>query len=150
MQDNHRRGATDEIIGHTFRRSLLAAGVLAALALAFILAGRMKQRDQDVVETPTATPVAVGYEVQAPPVRFTDVTRQAGIDFTHVNGAYGDKLLPETMGSGAAFFDYDNDTDQDLLLVNSDHWPDRARGDESRPTMKLYANDGYGRFQDVT
>jgi len=150
MQDNHRREATDEIIGHTFRRSLLAAGVLVVLALAFILAGRMMQRDQEVVEAPTATPVAVGNEVQAPQVRFTDVTREAGIDFTHVSGAHGDKLLPETMGSGAAFFDYDNDSDQDLLLINSDHWPDRVRGDESRPTMKLYANDGYGRFRDVT
>ncbi len=59
-----------------------------------------------------------------PHVRFTDVTKQAGITFRHENAANGRKLLPETMGGGCAFFDFDNDGDQDLLFVNSlAHWP---------------------------
>ncbi|NNJ64276.1 MAG: CRTAC1 family protein, partial [Xanthomonadales bacterium] len=87
---------------------------------------------------------------RAPAVMFRDVTRQAGIDFEHVTGAYGDKLLPETMGSGAAFFDYDNDGDSDLLLVNGDHWPGRGLADRPRPTLALYRNDGSGAFEDVT
>ena len=58
-----------------------------------------------------------------PAVAFTDVTAAAGIAFVHHNGAYGEKLLPETMGGGVAFFDYDGDGDQDLLFVNSTRWP---------------------------
>ena len=54
-----------------------------------------------------------------PTVRFTDITRAAGIRFVHRNGAYGDKLLPETMGGGVAFFDFDADGAPDLLLINS-------------------------------
>jgi hypothetical protein len=83
-----------------------------------------------------------------PDVRFTDITRQAGVDFVHVNGAAGEKLLPETMGAGAAFLDFDADGDQDLLLVNSDHWPGSRTA--SRPTMALYSNDGTGRFENIT
>ncbi len=83
-----------------------------------------------------------------PDVRFVEITREAGLDFRHVNAARGDKLLPETMGSGAAFLDYDGDGDQDLFLVNSDHWPD-AKVNE-RPTHALYRNDGKGHFEDVT
>ncbi|MEX2174586.1 MAG: CRTAC1 family protein [Pirellulaceae bacterium] len=85
-----------------------------------------------------------------PTVAFTDVTAESGIDFTHVNGAYGEKLLPETMGGGAAFFDYDNDGDADLLFVNSAAWPwkEPAAGEEA--TMALYQNDGQGKFRDVT
>jgi hypothetical protein len=87
----------------------------------------------------------------APPaVRFTDVTRQAGIGFRHVSGAYGDKFLPETMGGGVAFFDYDNDGDQDLLLVNSSYWPGHAPADAPGPTQALYRNDGTGKFENVT
>ncbi|MEM7350308.1 MAG: CRTAC1 family protein, partial [Acidobacteriota bacterium] len=67
----------------------------------------------------------------------------------HVNGGYGDKLLPETMGGGVAFFDFDEDGDEDLLFVNSSYWPHRQTADP-RPTMALYANDGQGGFTDVT
>src|SRR3954469_22587420 len=58
--------------------------------------------------------------------KFTDVTKQAGITFVHNNGAYGDKLLPETMGGGVAFLDFDNDGFQDLLFINSTYWPDHV------------------------
>ena len=83
-----------------------------------------------------------------PDVKFVDVTKEAGIAFVHANGASGAKLLPETMGSGAAFFDYDKDGDQDLLLVNSDFWPKDHTG--ARPTQALYRNDGKGHVEDVS
>lgn len=76
------------------------------------------------------------------------MTAEAGIDFVHFNGAEGDKLLPETMGAGAAFFDYDGDGDPDLFLVNSAPWPGRRVAPS--PTHRLYRNDGAGRFEDVT
>jgi hypothetical protein len=83
-----------------------------------------------------------------PAVKFVDVTKEAGIKFVHFNGAYGEKLLPETMGAGVAFLDYDSDGDQDLLFVNSCPWPGHESKD--RPTQALYRNDGKGHFQDVT
>ena len=58
-----------------------------------------------------------------PSVKFVDITDEAGIAFVHYNGAQGEKLLPETMGAGVAFFDYDGDGDQDLFFVNSSYWP---------------------------
>ena len=51
-------------------------------------------------------------------VQFADVTAQAGISFTHTNGAAGEYLLIETTGAGGAFFDYDNDGDLDIYLVD--------------------------------
>jgi hypothetical protein len=58
------------------------------------------------------------------PIQFTDVTEQAGIHFKHNSGAFGKKYLPETMGSGVCFLDYDNDGWQDILFVNSMDWPE--------------------------
>ena len=55
--------------------------------------------------------------------RLVDVTAQAGVHFQHNSGAYGGKLLPETLGSGCAFLDYDADGWQDILLVNAMDWP---------------------------
>jgi enediyne biosynthesis protein E4 len=78
---------------------------------------------------------------------FTDVTSAAGISFKHNNGAYGGKFLPETLGSGCAFLDYDADGWQDILLVNSADWPGHAR---QRSTLKLYRNNRNGTFTDVT
>src|SRR6478735_1119878 len=60
---------------------------------------------------------------EIPLAKFTDVTVESGVKFVHNNGAYGDKLLPETMGGGVAFLDFDNDGKQDLLFVNSAYWP---------------------------
>ena len=92
-----------------------------------------------------------------PYVRFTDITRDAGVTFVHENGAYGDKLLPETMSGGVAFFDYDNDGKPDLLFVNSCYWPGHipvgkkpAASSQQRPVLALYHNEGKGRFKDVT
>jgi enediyne biosynthesis protein E4 len=87
---------------------------------------------------------------EVPAVKFTDITTQAGIAFSHVNGAYGGKLLPETMGGGVAFFDYDNDGHQDLIFINSTYWSDHAPAGKPLPNMALYRNDGHGRFTDVT
>lgn len=79
--------------------------------------------------------------------RFVDVTGTAGIRFEHNSGAYGGKLLPETLGSGCAFLDYDADGWQDILLVNSMDWPGHKR---QRTTLKLYHNNRNGTFTDVT
>jgi enediyne biosynthesis protein E4 len=92
--------------------------------------------------------VALAAEDAPVPARFVDVTEQAGIRFQHVNGAFGKKYLPETMGSGCAFFDFDSDGDQDILLVNATTWPGPPAG---RPaTSALYRNRGGGTFDDVT
>ncbi|NKB70917.1 MAG: CRTAC1 family protein [Candidatus Latescibacteria bacterium] len=85
---------------------------------------------------------------EPPAIPFTDITQAAGIDFNHVNGAEGDKWLPEAMGGGVAFFDGDRDGDADLLLVNSRAWSP-AVGDQA-PTTALYLNDGGGRFEEAS
>jgi hypothetical protein len=82
-----------------------------------------------------------------PPVAFADVTQAAGIHFRHNSGAFGKKYLPETLGSGAAFLDFDNDGWQDIFLVNSKNWPGHA-GPVSLPA--LYHNNRNGTFTDVT
>ena len=80
-------------------------------------------------------------------IEFTDVTAQAGIRFKHNSGAFGKKYLPETIGSGCAFIDYDNDGWQDILLVNSSNWPEQ-KGAKSFPA--LYHNNKDGTFTNVT
>ncbi|MFQ5746532.1 MAG: CRTAC1 family protein [Gemmatimonadota bacterium] len=82
-------------------------------------------------------------------LRFTDITREAGIDFVHENGASGRKWMPETVGSGGGFLDYDVDGRPDLFLVNGTSWPGE-RGEANRSTSRLYRNLGSGRFEDMT
>jgi enediyne biosynthesis protein E4 len=82
-----------------------------------------------------------------PGFKLVDVTAQAGIHFHHNNGAFGGKLLPETLGSGCAFLDYDGDGWQDILLINGSDWPGHKR---QHSTMRLYRNNRNGTFTDVT
>jgi hypothetical protein len=79
---------------------------------------------------------------------FRDITTPAGIHFTHNNGAFGKKWLPETMGPGCAFIDYDNDGYPDILLVNGTDWPGHHHAGPTTP--KLYHNNHDGTFTDVT
>ncbi len=83
----------------------------------------------------------------APTFSFADVTQHAGIQFQHNSGAYGGKLLPETLGSGCAFLDYDADGWQDILLINGMDWPSHKR---QCSTLRLYKNNRNGTFTDVT
>ncbi|MCZ6675678.1 MAG: CRTAC1 family protein [Candidatus Poribacteria bacterium] len=80
--------------------------------------------------------------------QFVEITETAGIDFVHNSGAFGKKYLPETMGSGCAFIDYDNDGWVDILFVNGKDWPGHPTG--KRQTMGLYRNNRDGTFADVT
>jgi hypothetical protein len=79
--------------------------------------------------------------------RFADVTSEAGLHFKHNSGAYGGKLLPETLGAGCAFLDFDRDGWQDILLINGMDWTGHKR---QSSTLKLYRNNRNGTFSDVT
>jgi hypothetical protein len=83
----------------------------------------------------------------ATPVVFTDVTAPAGIRYTHNNGAFGAKYMPETFGSGALWLDVDDDGWQDIVFVNGTTWPER---DAAGTFAGLYRNDGDGTFTDAT
>jgi len=110
-------------------RGLTALGAAFALAVAAALAGG------------SSSGPAI------PPVTFRDVTQQGGIRFVHNNGAFGKKFLPETLGPGVAFIDYDNDGWPDIFLVNGMDWPGHI---QKHTTPKLYRNNHDGTFTDVT
>ncbi len=112
-------------------------------------------------DPPPVASIAVEKAVLKVPegVTLDDIAEGAGIRFKHVNGAFGKKWLPETMGSGLAWIDYDNDGLPDLYLVNSREWTDaekkgaktvQTEGLPKTVTGKLYHNLGNGKFEDVT
>jgi hypothetical protein len=95
-----------------------------------------------------AMPVFVVTGAAQTTVRFTDITRESGVSFHHVNGASPDKHLVETMGSGGLFFDYDNDGWIDLFLVDGGSLADARVASQAK--HRLYRNRGNGTFEDVT
>ena len=139
----------DAVIGRAFRWSAVAFVVIALGVAGTIIFLKRKPATAPVQQTKLTAPVvSESAPAEIPAARFTDITAAAGITFVHNNGAYGDKLLPETMGGGAAFFDFDNDGAPDLLFVNSTTWPWKTV--DQKPTMALYRNDGKGHFENVT
>ena len=139
----------EAIIRKAFYRSIVTI-LLAIVALyAIYQLTQQEPEPEPVVEQEIKGPVIMDkVENTLPEVMFTDITHEAGIDFIHTNGAYGERLLPETMGAGAGFIDYDNDGDQDIILVNATHWPEQPQ--RHKPTTRLYRNDGTGHFTDAT
>jgi len=141
----------DAVIGRAFMGS----------AIVFVLIGLIASVSYYVLTRKPVAEISITAPVEPPAVRelpkvivptiaWIDITESAGLDFVHCSGAKGEKLLPETMGSGCVFFDFDADGDQDILLVNSCDWP--GQHDASKPvgTLALYANDGHGAFSDTT
>lgn len=98
---------------------------------------------------PDSTPPEQPPASDTPPP-FTDVTRQAGLRFVHTHGATARRYLPETMGAGVAFFDFDGDGWPDLYFVNGLPVEQMGRADPEAPTGALYRNRGDGTFEDVT
>lgn len=139
----------DAVIGRALQRSAMALALAGVIGVGGWLLLRGGDDAAPTQGLDAVAPEVVAQEVTAPTVAFRDITAEAGIDFVHHNGADGDKLLPESMGGGVAFFDYDNDGDADLLFVNSADWA-HAKGPRRPSSMALYANDGTGNFRQVT
>ncbi|MGC8668477.1 MAG: CRTAC1 family protein [Chthonomonadales bacterium] len=143
-------------------RVLCRPFAIAALGLLCALGAGCGHRAEAPAQKPQAS------ALPAAPIQFVDVSDQAGIHFIHNNGAFGAKLLPETMGSGCAFIDYDGDGYQDIVLINGRDWTDAeiaafekgtgrtmkadlpAHPPKRGGTCRLYHNNGNGTFTDVT
>jgi hypothetical protein len=144
--------ADDAVIGRAFKWSaatFVALLVVGGAVVAYLDSIKPPRREvrRDLKESRIRnTPGGVS----VPSIPFTDITEAAGIGFIHVSGAAGEKLLPESMGGGCAFFDYNNDGFPDILLVNSDFWPGERPEGQPKPTVALYRNGGRGNFDDVT
>src|SRR5438105_5051763 len=106
------------------RLAATAAGYFVLLTAALLAEG-CGNKDADSPVAPKVREASQRDKPTIPPpkVRFTDITAEANIRFTHCNGSFGKKLLPETLGGGVAFLDFDKDGKQDLLFVNSCYWP---------------------------
>ncbi|MFY7877299.1 MAG: FG-GAP repeat domain-containing protein, partial [Pirellula sp.] len=145
------REEDDAVIGRAFLGSTAVFAVIGILVFAayWFLSGKKEQAE--VVEAEVSVPgVRVLPKVTVPVITWADISESSGIRFQHINGATGEKLLPETMGSGCAFWDYDSDGDQDILLINSCPWPHNQPESGTNSTLGLFANDGKGNFTDVT
>lgn len=145
----------DQVVGKAVKVSMLLMALVAAIVGAVVVL----QQEPDVIvqekEQQSTLPTTRELPpLEIPSLQFTDITAAAGIDFVHNSGAAGQKLLPETMGGGGAFFDFDADGDQDILCINATTWPG-ASGDSpdqatASKTSALYENDGRGSFTNVT
>jgi enediyne biosynthesis protein E4 len=128
--------------------SLAILALIAVVGAAYYLLSHTSDEPVPVAETTSSGPVQpVAAAVSAPTIAFTDVSTSAGVNFVHETGAYGERMLPETMGGGVALFDYNNDGHLDLLLVNASAWPWQPSVDDAR--SHLYSGNGDGTFTDA-
>jgi enediyne biosynthesis protein E4 len=142
----------DVVIARAFRWSLifLVLLVIGILGITWIIKRRPAVVYQPV--KPLTAPLVPRHEAKAqvPPVRFVELGSASGLDFIHHNGAYGQKLLPETMGGGVAFLDANNDGQIDLLFVSGTDWAWHNPAAKTTSSLRLYLNDGHGQFLERT
>jgi hypothetical protein len=140
----------DAVIGRAFRASLLVFVFLAIPVIGLLIYLNIEKAKGKSTEVEVSLPTErVSNERPIPALPLVNVTAESGVDFVHSTGRYGDKLLPETMGSGVAVLDYNNDGHLDLMLVNSSHWPWDESNQQPTP-CRLFAGDGQFRFRDVS
>ncbi len=148
-QPSQRVQRESEAIARAFRLSVL--GLVGVVVIAVIAWFIFREGTPPAQIDPTvAAPDVAAEDTEAPEARFVRVTEASGIDFVHENGASGDRLLPETMGSGVALFDYDNDGDVDIFFLNSSRWSEDGASEDAPPTARLYRNEGGWNFTDVS
>jgi hypothetical protein len=150
----------DRRVGRAFRWSLLVLANLAAVCwLSFLLVSKVPPERAPTRTRPAqSTRGELLASGEFPLMPFTDVTSESGLQFEHFSEQTPEYLLPDMMGSGCAFLDFDNDGDQDALLVNSWYLPghdhetvaDREGAATPGPGLALFRNDGRGRFENVT
>ena len=129
---------------------LIVLGGLVALGIRWIKTAPPEAIADTAIETPVAKIRALTKRKITPPVAaFKDVAAEAGVSWMQVNGANGDMYFPESMGTGVAWVDWDNDLDPDLLFVNHTHWPE-DEGQVPDGFLAAYENDGKGNFKDIT
>ncbi|MDA9776818.1 CRTAC1 family protein [Rubripirellula sp.] len=140
----------DAVIGTALRASLLVFVILAFPVILILLYFVLQSDEDQSTETAVTLPeVRQSNEEPPPALPMSDVTKVSGIRFVHESGKYGEKLLPETMGSGVAVLDYNQDGHQDLFFVNSCRWEWDVSS--RRPSScRLYRGDGNFNFEDVT
>lgn len=140
----------DAVIGRALRRSLLVATLITMPLLGVLAYGWLTASEPESVEFEVMLPeTREASSSSMPMLTMTDVSVDCGIAFTHESGRTGDRLLPETMGSGVAVLDFNNDSHLDLLLVNSCYWPWDRRHGQATP-CQLLAGDGKFGFTDVS
>jgi len=151
MTADHETPDNDDVVGTAMKISVSVLAVVATIGgILFVM-----QHEQEIAAPQDEIQSALPQEreespLEIPEMHFKNITTAAGIDFIHENGAAGEKLLPETMGGGGAFFDFDADGDQDIVCVNSNAWPWTDPQPEVMPTSALYENDGRGNYKNIT
>jgi hypothetical protein len=107
-----------------FYRKTLWVLLLILLILLYVLVlkpwfNKAAEPKLTIQQSQYVTPTTKIQEINPPLIEFTEESEIRGLTFVHENGAGGNKLLPETMGSGIAVIDYDADGDLDLFFTNS-------------------------------
>ncbi len=123
---------------NTKLKILLAITLLLLGYGTFRYFSKPEQQQIEIIAAPIQTETA-------PEFKFTDISKSSGVDFIQENGATGEKLLPETMGTGVAAIDIDNDDDVDLIFVSATRWPWQPVKNQ-QPSVQIFLNDGTGQF----
>jgi hypothetical protein len=140
----------DAVIATAFRASLIVFVILCLPVIGILIYLNYEKTAESSTEVEVTLPELRQANTQPmPALPMIDMTAESGVDFLHETGRYGDKLLPETMGSGIAVFDYNNDSHLDLLLINSSRWAWEEENQRPSP-CKLYRGNGQFQFTDVS
>ena len=146
-QKLNKKQGNDQIIADFFKKSIWFV-LIITMIIAIVYFYQSRENTLEIVEKEYQPPEKLKIEISPPEILFSEEAEKRGINFVQQNGATGERLLPETMGSGVAFIDFDNDNDEDLIFVNSTSWV--WDSPQSTSTQEVYENDGSGKFTNVT